>query len=91
MPHLKGVVAVAVCIVALMIVVKDGRLLQSAGLTGSCSHVASTAQNDVEACVPGKLEGRPDLTKRGCKPGAVRGKLEYWSCPADVEPSDAGR
>ena len=34
---LKTIVAVGVCIFALMVVVKDGRVLRDAGLTGSCS------------------------------------------------------
>jgi hypothetical protein len=88
----KGIVAVAVCIVALMVAIKDGRVLQSAGLTASCSPVAQVAGGAVwEACTRGKLEGRPDLTKRNCKPAAIKSGLQYWLCPADVQPSDAGR
>ena len=89
---MKGIVAVAVCIVAFMVVLKDGRVLQSAGLTGSCAHVAQTADGaEFEACKAGKLEGLPDLTKRGCKAAGTKGVLQYWRCPADVQPSDAGR
>jgi hypothetical protein len=88
----KGIVVVAALIVALMVVIKDGRVLQSAGLTGGCSHVSAASDGaEYEACKPGKLEGLPDLTKRGCKPAGTVGRVQYWSCPADVQPSDAGR
>jgi hypothetical protein len=87
----KGILAVAVCIVALMVVLKDGRLLQTTGLTGTCSHYSQTADAEFEVCKPGKLEGLPDLTKRGCKIAGTKGKVEFWRCPAGVEASDAGR
>jgi hypothetical protein len=87
----KGIVAVAACIVALMVAVKNGRVLQTAGLTGSCSHYSETPDAEYESCKPGKLEGLPDLTKRGCKSAGVKGKVEYWRCPSGVESSDAGR
>jgi hypothetical protein len=87
----KGIVVVAALIVAVMVAIKDGRVLQSAGLTGECSHVAAFSGAWYEACRPGKLEGLPDLTKRGCKPAGAVGRVQYWSCPADVQPSDAGR
>ena len=44
----------------------------------------------VEACKPGKLEGRPDLTKRDCITAGIAGKLEYWRCPAE-HPGDERR
>jgi hypothetical protein len=88
----KGIVAIAVCIVALMVAIKDGRVLHTAGLTGVCSPVSQTVDGaELEACKPGKLEGRPDLTKRGCKAAGVKDALEYWRCPAGVQPTDAGR
>jgi hypothetical protein len=94
---LKPIFVVAACIFALMLVIKDGRVLRTSGLTGSCSAVVGSAALDaagngvVEACKPGKLEGRPDLSKRNCTAVGVVGKLEYWRCPADIQPSDAGR
>ena len=89
---LKRVVAVAVCILAVMIAIKDGRVLRSAGLTGSCSVVrAEPDGTELEACRPGKLEGRPDLTRHGCTSLGVTGIYEYWRCPADLQASQAGR
>lgn len=89
---LKRVVAVAVCILAVMIAIKDGRVMRSTGLTGSCSLVqAGPDGSELEACRPGKLEGRPDLSHRGCTGVGVAGTYEYWRCPADLQATDAGR
>jgi len=89
---LKRVIAVAVCILAVMIAIKDGRVLRTTGLTGSCSAVQTrTDGSELEACRAGKLEGRPDLSARGCTSFGIRGTLEYWHCPADLTASQAGR
>ena len=89
---LKRVVAVAVCILAVMIAIKDGRVLRSTGLTGSCAVVQTAPDGtEVEACRPGKLEGRPDLTRHGCTGLGVNGAYEYWRCPADLQANQAGR
>jgi hypothetical protein len=84
----KGIAVVAVCILAAMIAIKDGRLLRTSGLTATCSKVASLPQADVEACRPGKLEGRPDLTKRGCKFVSSVKAVEYWRCPSETQPDN---
>ena len=88
------VVAVAVLILAAMVVLKDGRILRTSGLTGSCSVVKTTAAsgpglNELVACKAGKLEGRSDLSHRGCKHVGVAPPLEYWNCPAGFDISDA--
>ena len=70
-------------VLAVMVAVKDGRVLRATGLTGSCS-VVSTAPNgiQVEACHKGKLRGAPDLSGSGCtNTGTFNGKV-YWRCPA---------
>jgi hypothetical protein len=93
---LKRVVAVAVVIFAVMIVLKDGRVLRTAGLTGTCSVVKATSGggpelSEVATCKAGRLEGRPDLSHRGCKRAGVTGTLEYWRCPVGFDVSDAAR
>ena len=89
---LKSIVAVGVCIFAVMVVVKDGRVLRSAGLTGSCSVVqVFSDSSELAACRPGKLQGRPDLTSRGCRAVGSKAKLWYWSCPAGFRVSALGR
>jgi hypothetical protein len=89
---LKRVVVVAVVIVALMIAVKDGRVLRTAGLTGTCSVAQATyGLSELVACTAGKLEGRPDLSHRGCRRGRIVGKYEYWGCPIGFDVSDLAR
>jgi hypothetical protein len=88
---LKPIVVAAALIFAVMVAVKDGRVLHTAGLTGSCSTVTAPGGAVLEACRAGRLEGRPDLTKRSCTRAGVSGKLEYWRCPAGVQASDVGR
>ena len=69
-----------------MLAVKDGRILVRAGLVGTCSTVAAPAdpQASWEACRAGRLDGRPDLTRRSCTTHGIRSGLEYWRCPAPV-------
>ena len=89
---LKPIFVAAACILALMIVLKDGRVLKTSGLTGTCSPVSAVVQGTVvEACKPGKLEGRPDLTKRNCIAAGISGKLQYWRCPAEIQATNVGR
>ncbi len=79
----------AVLIFALMLVIKDGRASRNLGLTGSCHAVATPkGQHGLwEACVPGKLEGAPDLSRHGCKSWGLIGNNEYWHCPAGIKSS----
>ena len=84
---MKGIAVVGVCILAAMIVVKDGRLFRTTGLMASCSKVASTASADVEACRAGNSRA-PDLTKRGCKFAASVKQVAYWNCPSDTQPDN---
>jgi hypothetical protein len=80
---LKRVVAVAVLIVALMVGVKDGRVLRMTGLAGTCSVVKTMSDGTQwEACAAGKMDGRPDLASHNCVSSGVSGNLEYWHCPA---------
>ena len=84
----KGIIVIAVLILAVMIAAKDGRLPRKAGLTASCL-VARRASDGSQlvACRSGILEGRPDLTRRSCAPAGVTGTYEYWRCPAGQESS----
>jgi hypothetical protein len=85
-------VAVGVCIFALMVVIKDGRVPRMAGLTGSCSVVQTFSDSsELAACRPGKLQGRPDLSGRGCRTVGSKAALWYWSCPAGFNTSALGR
>lgn len=74
-------------VVGLMVLIKDGRLLREAGLTGGCRTVATPKGQDGawQACDPGKLQGAPDLNRQGCKPMGNVGPTVYWRCPAGIE------
>jgi len=84
---MRGVLLAAVLIVALMVAIKDGRLLREAGLTGGCRAVATPKGQDGDwlACDPGKLQGAPDLSRQSCKSVSFIGKTEYWRCPAGIQ------
>ena len=84
---MRGVFFAAVLIVALMLVIKDGRLLREVGLTGGCRPVAAPAGQDGnwQACDPGKLQGAPDLSRQSCTSVSFAGKTEYWRCPAGLD------
>jgi len=57
---IKRIVAVGVCIFILMVVIKDGRVLRSTGLTGSCSVTQTfTDSSELAACRAGKLKAEP--------------------------------
>jgi len=84
---MRGVLLAAILIVALMVAIKDGRLLREAGLTGGCRAVATPKGQDGDwlACDPGKLQGAPDLSRQSCKSVSFLGKTEYWRCPAGTQ------
>ena len=86
---LKRVLTVAVAVLAVLVVFKNGRLLRTSGLTGTCSVAQTTyGLSELVACTGGKLEGRPDLSHRGCRRGRIVGKYEYWGCPVGFDVSD---
>jgi len=89
---LKPIIAVAICVFALMVLIKDGRVLRTTGLTGYCRVVQTLEDSsEITACRAGKLEGAPDLSHRGCTSVQTRPAVEYWRCPAGFDISDVGR
>ena len=85
---LKIVLATA-AVVGVLVLVKDGRVLERSGLVGRCAVVQTAAADgsSVHACRPGKLEGRPDLSRDSCTSTGLVNGVEYWRCPAPVEES----
>lgn len=82
---IKRVVAVGILIVALMLVIKDGRVPRIVGLIGRCSIVQTFGDGtQLEACLPGKLAGRPDLSRQGCRDIGTKDTAAYWRCPAAI-------
>ncbi len=81
------IVLAGLVVVALMVGVKDGRILRVAGLTGSCSVVQTIADGtQLEACKAGVLEGMPDLSRQGCTDIGTAIRRQYWKCPAPLSP-----
>jgi hypothetical protein len=74
-----------------MVVVKNGWLLRTIGVTGSCAAYGhSAAGTQWKLCKPGALTGRPDLAGKGCTSGGLSGSDEYWLCPAPIALTPAG-
>jgi hypothetical protein len=81
----KQIIVVAALAAAAMFAVKDHRILQTAGLTGSCVVIQTAPSGQqMEACSSGKLEGAPDLSNNGCTDAGPFAGREYWRCPAPV-------
>lgn len=88
----KRAVAVAAMVVVAMIAAKDGRLMRTTGLAGSCAVLQSYGDSsEVVTCVAGKLEGRPDLSHRGCRSIGVKARTHYWRCPPGFDVSGLAR
>jgi hypothetical protein len=87
------IAVVTALIAGSMAVVADGRLIERAGLVGRCTAVAGTGDESAswQACRPGLLEGRPDLSKKSCVKKTIREDVEYWLCPANVVASQTPR
>ena len=83
---MKVVVVAAALILAAMVMIKDGRLLRGAGLTGGCSSIITpSGQTGAwQKCTPGKLQGAPNLSRQGCTAVRSFGKTELWRCPARI-------
>lgn len=80
------ILLVTIAIAGVMLAVKDGRLLARAGLVGSCSAAAAPAGDlgSWQACRSGRLEGRPDLSRKQCTAQGVVRAVEYWRCPTQI-------
>ena len=86
------IVVVAALIVAVMATIKDGRTLEETGLLSSCKPVATPLGYNGywEACRAGKLEGRPNLSRRSCVSQGIAQQVEYWSCPSRIASGQTG-
>jgi hypothetical protein len=83
---LLRIAAVAVLLIALLISIKDQRLLQRAHLVGYCSTVAHAEDgSEWQKCVPGRLSGRPGMELTSCTDYGRAGEAEYWNCPSALD------
>ena len=89
---LKRVLTVAVAVLAVLVIFKNGRLLRTSGLTGSCAVVRQFSDSsELAACRAGRLEGHPNLSHRGCRIAGHNQAFDYWRCPAGFDISDVAR
>jgi hypothetical protein len=89
---MKGVLVCAVIVVALMAVIKDGRVTRKLGLSGSCVSVATPKGQTGSwvKCTSGKLQGAPNLSRQSCTSAQAQGNIEYWRCPASIQAAPHG-
>lgn len=87
------IIFVGALIAGAMILIKQDRVLERAGLIGSCRVVGSPAGDTGEwrACRSGKLAGRPDLSVHSCESKTLQGDTEYWRCPAPLAANRAAQ
>jgi hypothetical protein len=79
------IVAVGAVVVAVMVAVKDHRVLERTHVVGTCSTVAQIEDgSEWRSCVPGRLTDRPGLSMAGCTDFGLYDETEYWHCPATL-------
>lgn len=74
-----------------LVVVRNGHVLQNAGLTGYCHRVATPAGQTGfwHECVPGKLTGMPGLSRGSCVRVRHAATVDLWRCPTELESNKA--
>jgi hypothetical protein len=77
---------VAALIAAALHGVRNERVLERAGLFGSCTAVSGAAAQagGWMACRSGRLSGYPDLSRDSCTRGGTNAKIVYWRCPSQI-------
>jgi hypothetical protein len=87
---MRTIALVAAAAVLALTAGTDGhRLLERTHLVGACSAIA-TPRGETgawQACRPGRLEGRPDLSASSCLRRDLVADVELWRCPARVDDS----
>lgn len=87
----RFVVAAAI-VASLLAYAKEERVLDRAGILGSCTPLTAAAPDESQwwECRPGELTGYPELSQDGCKRGDLRGEVRYWLCPAALVAGRSG-
>lgn len=78
---------VAVAIAAVMVVARDQRWAERAGVTGSCTATQAPSADGSGAwyvCKQGVLTGFPSLVGQGCEATGVVIHQEVWHCAAPL-------
>jgi len=87
------ILLIGTMVIACMAAVKDGRMLDRAGLVGGCTQVSASGSDGStwQACRRGRIDDYPNLTNKSCVSFGFRHGREYWRCPASVVSSQAPR
>jgi hypothetical protein len=92
---MRKIALVAALIAAALYGVEKERVLERAGLFGSCTAVpgAAAEAGGWMACTSGRLSGYPDLSRDSCTRGGTRARIVYWRCPSQIvtNQAEAGR
>jgi len=85
------VAIVVALLAAAMVAVRQGQVLQNAGLVGYCKRVVTPrGQTGVwHECVPGKLTGTPGLSLESCTRVRRTPAGELWRCPTPLATNTA--
>lgn len=80
---MSRIVFAAAMIASVLAFGKHERVLERAGLLGSCSTLSAPAPEGGQwlECRPGRLTGYPDLSRDSCSRRGLRGESRYWVCP----------
>jgi hypothetical protein len=80
---LLKILFVALLIGAALVVAKQERLFEKAGLVGYCEVVRAPSGDDGEwhGCHEGVMTGYPTLFKDSCTIESRQAGVEYWRCP----------
>lgn len=81
------IAAAAAALLALLVGAKEGKVVDRAGLLGTCERVVTPTGNWGEwwACRDGKLADAADLSTRSCERVGAAAGYQYWRCPAPLE------
>src|SRR5262245_31636592 len=91
--YLSKILLVGALVAAVLVVVKDGRVLAHARLLSACTQVTRPGEQEAayQVCRKGRLDGYPDLTNKSCVPVGIVRSRQMWRCPVPVVASHAVR
>lgn len=80
---MSRIVVVAAVVASILAVARNERVLDRAGILGTCTELAAPAPEGGQwlECRPGDLTGYPDLSRDSCQKAGMRGEARYWVCP----------
>lgn len=79
------IVIFAVLVLAVMLVIKDGRIPEKLSVISRCETVATPLgqTGTWKACYPGKIDGIRSLDDEGCTYVSTEGEAQIWKCTED--------